>query len=468
MGAPALDPRAMPTKDVNEMGERTSDNGSIAGLSAAARAYVSQVTSLLEEESPEKTAARITRICAAHDSWRAAGCLNMNAAEGLMSRGARSLLASDLATRVSEGAPGDKVFPHRRQNRFIDEIEATLIGLTRKLFRARYVEWRPLTTSMANAAVFASLTKPGDTVLVQPEAAGGNYSYNTSGFPPLIGVNVAALPYTGHCYELDLGRIAQIVRSVRPRLIVIGGSNILFPYPVRELRQMADEIGALLLYDAAHVGLLIAAGGFQQPLAEGAHLMTFSTHKIMAGAVGGMVLTDDPDLMEAISRTVFPHMLQTRDQNKYAATAYAFAEHIEYAAPHCAQIVANARALGAALEGVGLQVFGRERGYSMTHQLFVRHPSVPAAEFEDRCQEADILVARTQRTAGVLGGDRGGVIRLSVQEVTRQGLIEADMIQVSDLIAAAVSAKRPPADISRRIRDWLSTLGPIRFSFDAR
>jgi glycine hydroxymethyltransferase len=221
-----------------------------------------------------------------------------------------------------------------------------------------------------------------------------------------------------------------------------------------------------LVYDAAHVGLLIAAGQFQQPLAEGAHLMTISTHKMMAGAVGGMVLTDDPSLAAALSQAVFPHMLQTRDQNKYAATAYAFAEHVAFGTAYARQICANARALGKALDEVGFQVFGRERGYSLTHQIFIQHPDVPAPELEDRCQRADILAARTLRTGGILEGGSGGVVRLSVQEITRQGLTQPDMPRVAKLIDDAVTARRPPEQISQDIAAWMSGLGPIRFSFD--
>ena len=447
------------------IGQQDDSSGPDA-MSRAAREYLASAARVLETESPAQTAGRMARLTWEHDCWRAQSCLNMNAAEGLMSRGARRLLASDLATRVTEGAPGDKVFPHRRQNRYIDEIEATLIGLAQKLFQARFVEWRPVTTSMANAAVFVSLTRPGDTILVQSEAAGGNYSYNSTGFPPLLGLNVVGLPYTGRCFELDIAAAAKVVRELRPRMIVVGGSNVLFPYPLRELRAVADEVGALLMYDAAHVGLLIAAGRFQRPLEEGAHLMTISTHKMMAGAVGGMILTNDPVMNGAISRTVFPHMLQTRDQNKYAATAYAFAEHLAFGSAYAGQIVANACALGRALVDVGFEVFGAERGYSMTHQLFVRHAAVSAVDFEDRCQKADILAARTLRTAGVLGGSPGGVVRLSVQEITRQGMTEFDMARVAGLIDDAVSERRSATEISESIRNWIATLGPIRFSFD--
>lgn len=439
---------------------------STRGLSPKTQACLAKAAAVLSHETPFATAQRMARLTAEHEAWRGKGALNMNAAEGVMSRGARRLLASDFATRVTEGAPGDKVFPHGLQNRFIDEIEAALIEVTRQLFGARFVEWRPVTTSMANAAIFSSLTKPGDAILVQSQEAGGNYSYNAAGYPPLIGLKVEALPWTGSCFELDIDRAAEAVRRVRPRLIVIGGSNVMFPYKVAELRALADEVGAKLLYDAAHLGLLVAAGTFQRPLEEGAHLMTISTHKIMAGAVGGMVLTDDAEAAEAISNTVFPPMLQTRDQNKYAATAYAFAEHLEFGRAHAEQIVANVQALGRAMEAEGFEVFGAERGYSRTHQLFLRHCTVEAVDFEERCQHADILAAKTLRTLGVLGGRPGGVIRLSVQEITRQGLVEADMERVARLIREAVTQARPSAEISAEIGGWMSSLGPLRFSFD--
>lgn len=445
-----------------------SSEKSLGAFSDQAAAYVAQVTQLLANESPLDTAQRIARLTAAHEMWRGRRALNLNAAEGVMSRGARRLLASDLATRVSEGVPGDKLFPHALQNRYIDEIEATLIAIARQLFGAAHVEWRPLSTSMANAAVFSTLAQPGEVILVQPQDAGGNYSYNAAGFPPLIGLKVEPLPWTGSCFELDVEAAAQEIRRLRPRLIVIGGSNVMFPYPVADLRALADEVGAKLIYDAAHLGLLVATGVFQRPLEEGAHVMTISTHKIMGGAVGGMTLTNDAEIAAAISRTVFPPLLQTRDQNKYAATAYAFAEHLEFGAAHAAQIVANAQALGAAMLKAGFEVFGSERGFSRSHQVFVRDPAIAAAEFEERCQRAQILAARTARTAGVLGGKPGGVIRLSVQEITRQGLVEEDMPRIAQLIADAVRLRRSATEIGEEIAQWMGSLGPLRFSFDDR
>ena len=270
--------------------------------------YLNDVQTKLDDMSAGEIASRLQWLVEDHETWRGRKCLNLNAAEAVMSRRARGLLASDLATRVTEGFPGDKEYPAARQNEHIDEIEAILIALAKKLFRAAYVEWRPVSTSMANASIFFALTKPGDVILSQRPEAGGNYSYNMVGPPRVAGLEVHGVPSHDATFEVDVEATRELALEIKPRLIVIGGSNVLFPYPVRELREIADETGCLLLYDGAHLGLPIAAGVFQDPLTEGADLLTLSTHKIMSGAVGGLVLMNRQDLAEK----VLSHSLQLR------------------------------------------------------------------------------------------------------------------------------------------------------------
>src|SRR5207248_6748105 len=138
---------------------------------APASEYLRALHAASASRGARETAALIENLTRGHDQWRAA-CLNMNAAENTMSRRTRALLDSALATRVTEGFPGNKEFPPARQNVQIDEIEATLILLARELFSASYVEWRPVSTSMANAVAYFALTEPGDALLVQPMEGG--------------------------------------------------------------------------------------------------------------------------------------------------------------------------------------------------------------------------------------------------------------------------------------------------------
>jgi glycine hydroxymethyltransferase len=423
--------------------------------------YVATVEQELDGMSPRMIADRINAVVRDHDEWRARRCMNLNAADNALSRRARALLASDLATRVTEGFPGDKEFPAREQNVHIDEIEAILLGLVRRRFHAAFADWRAVSTTMANASVIFALTQPGDVILVQPEDGGGNYSYNPVAVPRLAHVDARPLPMSGPCFEVEREAITAAVRAASPRLIIVGGSNVLFPYPVRELRQAADEVQAVLVYDAAHVGLLISEGLFQDPFAEGAHVITMSTHKVMAGAVGGLVLTNDPVIAQKILGLTFPAFLQTRDQNKYAATAHALAEMAAFGNAYARQMVANARALGGALAAAGFGVLAADRGFTDTHQVFVFIPPDRVASLESRCQASGLLVTTAQR----MHRDRVAV-RLTTQEITRIGMGEADMVAVAGFLRRAIIDHESTEVISLDVTRFLAAFADICYSFD--
>lgn len=425
-----------------------------------AQDYVARISRGLESRSPAEIAARIGEVVAAHDGWRDREAISLNAAENVLSVKARALLRSDMATRVTEGFPGDKDFPADRQNRFVDEIEASIIHMLRALFGARHVEWRPVSTSMANATLLFTLTEPGDTILVQPESAGGNYSYNPSGPPRAARLDVRPLPFLETSFEVDLDRAIDAILAARPKLIFVGGSNVLFPYPVRELREAADRVGAKLVYDAAHTALYLPFGMFQDPLGEGAHILAFSSHKLMSGAVGGVILTNDDAIAQEVLPYSFPTLIQTRDQNKYAATAHALAEMMEFGEAYARQTIANIRALAAALEEEGFEILCRERGYTETHQIFVLIADRDSEAFEDLCQQANLLVTRAQRM-----GDRSA-IRLTSQEFTRRGFRESEMPRIANWLRRVIRDREDPARIAGEVKELLTGFQGLKFSFD--
>ena len=409
-------------------------------LTERAERYVDHVGQQLQARSPRQIADHIRGIVSAHESWRAR-CLNMNPAEGLMSDWCKEALATDFATRLTEGAPGDKIYPHGAQNRYIDEVEAIIIALLRRQYGARFVEWRPISVNMANAAVFFSHLRRSDIVLSQAQEGGGNYSYHSNGIAGLTGAQIHPIPTSGNAFEIDLDLARALTRRLRPKMIVIGGSSVLFPYPVRELREIADECEAILVYDAAHVGLLCWAGAFQRPLEEGAHVMTCSTVKVTGGPIGGIVLTNDADIAHRVGAVVFPALLQKRDQNKYCALALSLAEMEQFGPTLARQMVANAVALGAALQSSGIAVIGAERGFTRTHQLFLELGE-GARRFEEACQAANILLSDCALSGAGPWGARAG-IRLGTHELTRLGMREPQMPAVAALMVRAFSGKHP-------------------------
>src|SRR2546422_3830243 len=214
--------------------------------------FLQEMDRRADRMAPREIADRVSQLVCAQDEWRRTRCLNMIPAENALSRNARRLLDSDMAIRLTEGFPGDKEFPPPRHQEFIDEIEGYLIALTKRLFRVRHVEWRPVDTPMANTSAFFALTQPCDTILVQSMDGRANMNYHPVAIPRVLRLNVVDMPATRE-FEIDPDAVRTVARRVRPKVLVVGGGYTLFPYPVRALRAIADEVGAALFFDAAHV-----------------------------------------------------------------------------------------------------------------------------------------------------------------------------------------------------------------------
>lgn len=412
----------------------------------------------------EEQARRVRTLAMGHDEWRRAECLNLTPAENTLSRRVSALLDSDLATRVTEGLPGAKDYPAGRQNRFVDELEAILIAEASALFEAPFVEWRPVSTSMANAVVFFALARPGDRILAQSSEAGGNYSYQQGAAPGLAGLEVHPIPARGDLFDLDLDACRERALRLRPRLIVVGGSYALFPGPVAELAAIARAAGALLVVDMAHSALFAATGHWPNPLDEGADIVTLSTHKVMGGPVGGLVLTRDAEIAARIVGLTFPAFMQTRDQNKYAAAAHALCEMRTFGRDYAAAMIANARALGSALSERGFRPLGDARGHSAGHLLVVDLAPLDARAVCARWQAANILLSAEHLAYDTPGRPTG--VRLTVQEVTRRGMDAAAMGRIAGWMAALAFDTVDPERVAGEIKAFIAGYPRLLFSFD--
>ncbi len=419
----------------------------------------------IEEEytcmEPRDIAARVKAIAEEHEEWRRNKCLNLNPSENAISPGARRLLDTDLATRVTEGFVGDKEYPPAPMNRYIDEIEGIIIHLVKRMFRCDYVEWRTLSSSMANSLVYFALSKNGDTIMSQSDRGGGNDSYRPNGPPLLRGLKVADLP-SAPLFDIDYDALDASIAKVKPSWIVVGGGRILFPYDLKRLREAADRVGAHILYDAAHVGPLIAFGLFQDPLAKGADVMTLGTHKLMGGPIGGLVLTNDKDMAKKMLALTHPAFIQTRDQNKYAAAAWSLSELAHFGPAYTKQIQANSRALAEALDERGFKVVGKEKGYTKTHQVIVNVRDLSPRAIEARFNESNILLPTTVLWDDPPNG-RGG-LRISVQEATRQGMAESEMKQVAALIKRSADGE-PPEKMRGDVERFVEPFKKLKYCF---
>jgi glycine hydroxymethyltransferase len=223
---------------------------------------------------------------------------------------------------------------------------------------------------------------------------------------------------------------------VRPRLITTGTSLNLNPHPVAEIRAIADEVGADVLFDAAHACGMIAGGAWPNPLHQGADLMTMSTYKSLGGPAGGLVLTNRPDLAARLDAIAYPGLTANFDVAKTAALAITMFDWLEFGAGYTSAMVANAAALAAELASRGLPVFETAHGPTTTYQF--------ALDMSTRGggHAAAVQLRRANLLTCAIGlpHDEAGGLRFGTPEITRFGMTPADMPELADLIAAGLAS----------------------------
>src|SRR2546430_2135577 len=388
-------------------------------------------------------------LITAHEQWRGQ-CLNLVASENIHSPSVAQLLASDLSGRYGDYHGRDLRRRKYQGTRYIIEIEELADRLARSLFGARYAELRPVSGHLAAAAVTLALARPGDTVLEVDRNGGGHRTAAKLSASTQFPLVVRPLPFDPHEHTVDAERTVALMRELRPRLVILGSSTFLFPHPVKAVADTARDLGnTVVMYDGAHVLGLIAAGRFQAPLVEGAHLLVSSTHKVLPGPQGGLILSDDEALITRVSEAVHPGLVANHHLAHVAALAAALLEMRATGDAYTQRTIENAQALGAALAGRGLTVIGAHRGYTQSHTVVIQPPSGQnAATAADQLEAAGIITSVCSLDASLGGAG----LRLGVQEITRAGATPAVVDEVADLIAEALIRRRAAESVTLKVR----------------
>ena len=242
---------------------------------------------------------KILSLLKNHNTWRK-NCINLIASENVMSPFCEELYVSDLMHRYAEGLPFQRYYQGLK---YIDEIESLTEEKFKKHFQAEFVDIRPISGTSANMAVFSALAERGDSILTLGIQGGSHVSHEKAGAAGILGLKSFNLGFDGESMTINLEESEKKILEIKPKFIVIGGSVILFPQPVKELRKICNQVGAKIIYDAAHVFGLVTAGFFQNPLKEGADIITSSTHKTFPGPQGGIILGNiEKDLQKKIQK----------------------------------------------------------------------------------------------------------------------------------------------------------------------
>ena len=391
----------------------------------------------------------IDNLLKKHQNYRE-GCLNLIASENYASDFVRGRQTSDLGNRYGCYETGNPINREYTGNRYIHEFEMHTQELVCDIFRAKYADLRPISGHMAGMAVVLAMLEVGDLVIEVSLEDWGHGLVAPMCRISQLGktVRVEYMPFDKDG-AVDFEGLERQVRRLGPKLVIFGGSGTIFPEPVREFRPIADELGILVAYDAAHVTGLIAGGVMPNPLAEGADIMFGSTHKSFPGPQGGFVVSNRKDLMDKLGNTISPSLVTSHHLQRLPALAAAILEMKAFGREYAAEIVKNTKALSKALDEYGFKVRGKERGYSQTH-IVLLEMNVEEESVAKRLESADILCSDD------FSGQSGDV-RLGTQEVTRRGMKEAEMEQIAALIKRVMvdredikTVKRDVGELSRR------------------
>jgi glycine hydroxymethyltransferase len=380
--------------------------------------------------------------------------LPMIASENCLSPLARQLLVSDFVDRYAEGHPGKRYY---QGVQWIDEVERRCNDLGKALFKANHVDTRCISGTQANMAAFFALAQPGDTIAAINTAQGGHISHAKMGAVGLRGFNLVHYPFDEQEMTIDAPLAAKLIRQEKPKAALVGNSLFLFPIDIKTISEAAHEVGARVMYDAAHVLGLIAGGQFQDPLREGADVMTGSTHKTLPGPPGGVVVSDLPDAPEAnakfkkkLDSAVFPGTVSSHHLHHLAAKTVAFAEMLDFGQAYAKATVENAQALGQALHELGFKVLAEKKGFTRSHQVAVdvraHGGGKEGAALLERC---GVVCNMNMLPGDAKAMDPSG-LRLGAQELTRLGMGKGDMRDVADILHAALVKREAPEKVAQR------------------
>ncbi|MDF2877860.1 MAG: serine hydroxymethyltransferase [Clostridia bacterium] len=355
--------------------------------------------------------------------------IELIASENFVSKAVMAAMGSPLTNKYAEGYPGKRYYGGCE---VVDKVEELARERAKKIFGAEHANVQPNSGSQANQAVFFAVLKPGDIVMGMNLSHGGHL---THGSP----VNISGKHYRVISYEvnaeterIDYDNIRQLALEHRPKMMIAGASAYARSIDFSKFREIADEIGAYLMVDMAHIAGLVAAGLHPNPVPF-AHFVTTTTHKTLRGPRGGMILCSK-EFAQAIDKAIFPGIQGGPLMHVIAAKAVSFKEALEEDFKvYQKKIISNADALAKALIKRGLRIVS---GGTDTHLMSVdvRNMNVTGKEAENMLDEIGITCNKNTIPFDPASPFITSGVRLGTPAVTTRGMNEADMDEIADII----------------------------------
>ncbi len=421
------------------------------------------IASQTQSNSPERNQQWIEELTLESHRIHDVDGLNLNPATNLMNPRAEALLSAQLGSRASLGHPGEK---YETGLDAIEKIEVITSELACEVFGSKYAEFRIPSGAIANLYAFMATCEPGDTIIAPPATIGGHVTHHANGAAGLYRINTISAPIDPMSYTVDIDALRRMAHEVRPKLITIGGSLNLFEHPVADVRAVADEVGAKILFDAAHLCGMIAGKQWSAPLDNGAHLMTFSTYKSLGGPAGGMLITNDEEIAQKVDAIAYPGLTANFDAGKAAALGVTLQDWKACGQDYAAMMVATAREFAKQLDNRGVAIFGESRGWTTSHQFaIVAAPHGGGQTAARRMAQANLLACGIGLPIDEVEGDLNG-LRIGTPEVVRIGAKVEHMSDLADLVARSLNPDADHRSIGVDVKKWRSQFAGVHYTVD--
>ncbi len=375
--------------------------------------------------------------------------IELIASENWVSKAVMAAMGSPLTNKYAEGYPGKRYYGGCE---CVDEIEQLAMERAKELFGCEYVNVQPHSGAQANMAVFFAMLKPGDTVMGMNLAHGGHLSHGSPA--NFSGAYFNIVPYgVNEEGVIDYEEVRKIAMEAKPKMIVAGASAYCRIIDFKKFREIADEVGAYLMVDIAHIAGLVAAGLHPSPIPY-AHVTTTTTHKTLRGPRGGMIMSSNEVAKQFnFNKAVFPGIQGGPLMHVIAAKAVCFKEALQPEYKEYQQgIVKNAKALCEGLLKRGIQIVS---GKTENHLMLVdlRGTGVTGKEMEHLLDEANITcnknaIPNDPESPFVTSG-----VRLGTAAVTSRGMNEEDMDKIAEAIAIMVKDRSRKEEAKKIVKE---------------
>jgi len=381
--------------------------------------------------------------------------LQLIASENFASADVLRATGSVLTNKYSEGYPGKRYYGG---NEVIDQVEELAIERVKALFGAAYANVQPHSGSNANLAVYFALLEPGDTVLGLRLDQGGHLTHGNPNNASGRLFDFVSYGVTPSDERIDFDQVRDLALAKRPKMIVAGATAYPRIIDAQPFRDIADEVGAIFMFDAAHIAGLIAGGAHPNPVPL-ADVVTFTTHKTMRGPRGGCIISRTDEFAAAIDKAVMPGMQGGPLDHVIAAKAVGFNEAAQPSfRDYAAQVVRNASALAEGLAHAGHRlVSGGTDNHLMLLDLRTMDPELSGRKARNRLGKAGISLNENTVPDDPRPPYQSSGLRIGTPAETTAGMREPEMAQVAELIDRALRAGNDDAELAA-IRDDVAAL----------